>query len=155
MQHQIETADAARTYLAAGNAVVTVVSRRTGRRYTYKVTAPGGRKRRYDADVRHVAVLDGPSNEGDYAYLGVLVHGDGRYVHARKSPMDPRAGSSVAMRWLVRVLWGDSDTADRHLGESVEVWHEGRCGRCGRRLTVPASIASGLGPECATKGPGR
>jgi hypothetical protein len=27
----------------------------------------------------------------------------------------------------------------------------GRCWRCGRRLTVPASIHRGLGPECAKK----
>lgn len=31
---------------------------------------------------------------------------------------------------------------------SLEVWHEGRCGRCGRALTVPESIASGIGPVC-------
>ena len=31
----------------------------------------------------------------------------------------------------------------------LEVWHEGRCGRCNRALTVPESIASGIGPECA------
>jgi hypothetical protein len=30
------------------------------------------------------------------------------------------------------------------------VWHEGRCGRCGRKLTVPESIESGFGPECAS-----
>jgi hypothetical protein len=26
---------------------------------------------------------------------------------------------------------------------------EGRCARCGRKLTVPASLSFGLGPECA------
>jgi hypothetical protein len=29
-----------------------------------------------------------------------------------------------------------------------EFRHEGRCGRCGRTLTVPESIDSGFGPEC-------
>lgn len=29
---------------------------------------------------------------------------------------------------------------------------EGACGRCGRKLTVPGSIASGIGPTCAEKG---
>ena len=33
--------------------------------------------------------------------------------------------------------------------ETVQVWHEGRCGKCGRKLTVPESLTSGLGPECA------
>lgn len=32
---------------------------------------------------------------------------------------------------------------------SVEIWHEGRCCRCNRKLTVPASIELGLGPDCA------
>jgi hypothetical protein len=32
-----------------------------------------------------------------------------------------------------------------------EVYHEGRCGRCNRKLTVPESIETGLGPECASK----
>ncbi|MGQ4872128.1 MAG: DUF6011 domain-containing protein, partial [Candidatus Thorarchaeota archaeon] len=32
------------------------------------------------------------------------------------------------------------------LPEKVRIWHEGKCGRCGRRLTVPESIESGYGP---------
>jgi hypothetical protein len=33
---------------------------------------------------------------------------------------------------------------------SVELGHhEGKCGRCGRLLTVPSSIESGIGPECS------
>ena len=39
----------------------------------------------------------------------------------------------------------------------LEVWHEGRCGKCGRKLIVPESIARGIGPEkggtCATGTP--
>jgi len=33
----------------------------------------------------------------------------------------------------------------------MDVHHEGRCGRCNRKLTVPESIENGLGPECAGK----
>jgi hypothetical protein len=35
--------------------------------------------------------------------------------------------------------------------DALEIWHEGRCGRCARRLTVPESIAQGFGPECIGK----
>ena len=31
----------------------------------------------------------------------------------------------------------------------VEVWHEGACCRCGHKLSVPASIEIGHGPDCA------
>jgi hypothetical protein len=33
----------------------------------------------------------------------------------------------------------------------MEVEHSGHCGRCGRLLTVPSSVQSGLGPECQSK----
>jgi hypothetical protein len=34
------------------------------------------------------------------------------------------------------------------LPESVEFFHEGRCGKCGRKLTTPESVTAGFGPEC-------
>jgi len=37
---------------------------------------------------------------------------------------------------------------EKNLPEFVEFWHEGVCGKCGRKLTVPESIESGFGPEC-------
>ncbi len=35
--------------------------------------------------------------------------------------------------------------------EQLEVWHEGCCGKCGRKLTDAESIARGIGPECYGK----
>jgi hypothetical protein len=34
---------------------------------------------------------------------------------------------------------------------TFEFWHEGRCAACARRLTVPQSIATGFGPDCADR----
>jgi len=50
----------------------------------------------------------------------------------------------VAFPWL----W-DRLTNGGGLPGAIEVWHEGSCCRCARRLTVPASIEMGLGPDCA------
>jgi len=33
----------------------------------------------------------------------------------------------------------------------MDYYHVGRCGRCARPLTVPASIINGIGPDCAAK----
>lgn len=33
----------------------------------------------------------------------------------------------------------------------VRIWHCNRCGRCGRDLSVPSSILTGLGPTCAAE----
>ncbi len=35
------------------------------------------------------------------------------------------------------------------LPQNIEVWHEGSCCYCAKRLTVPASIELGMGPDCA------
>lgn len=60
-------------------------------------------------------------------------------------PADDMKARVFAWLWATRLSTG------RELPEQVEVWHEGRCGRCGRRLTVPESISTGFGPECVKK----
>ncbi len=127
-------------FLLAGNAYATFVSGRTGARFTYHVEAPKtpGFKGWF------VSVLDGPDNTHDYAYLGCIFD-DKSFRHGRKSRIAPDAESVRAFAWV----W--ASLQDGVLG-GVEVHHAGRCGRCGRMLTVPESVETGLGPECARKG---
>ena len=66
-----------------------------------------------------------------------------KFVHGRKSRVGEDAPSARAFRWIWSRFVSDKDFAP------AEFWHEGRCGRCGRKLTVPASIERGLGPVCA------
>lgn len=130
------TAAEARAFVLAGNARLTLVSRRTGARFTFRVRRPR-------AGMPHfVALLCGPDNDGDYQFLGTIF-ADGRYVRSRKSRIGDGAPSARAFAWAWPRL------AAGALPDALEVWHEGRCGRCGRALTVPESIARGLGPECA------
>ena len=44
--------------------------------------------------------------------------------------------------WFVSLLSGPDNE------NSFTVHHEGKCGCCGRSLTVPESIKRGIGPEC-------
>jgi len=136
------TAMAARAFMTAGNSTVTMVSVKTGTRYTYKIRAND------DGDVFFVSLLRGADNTADYSYLG-RISSSGVFYAGRKNPKpgdtSPTAPSSVAFDWA----WGRLYRGV--LLDSLEIWHEGRCGRCNRKLTVPASIASGLGPECASK----
>lgn len=131
-------------FVLAGRAVLTLRSVSTQKRYTYRVDrAPGEDAAR----PWFVKVLYGPDNTGDYTYVGLIrfgsISGPGAYEHGAKSRLrsdDPR---SRAFDWFYRHI-----RASR-LPPGCEVWHEGRCGRCARPLTVPESIARGLGPECA------
>lgn len=128
---------AARQYMRAGKATVTVKSTKTGARFTFRVrAAPNGA-------VHFVDVLNGADNESSYAYLGCLRRD--MYQHGRKSKVGDTAASVVAFKWVWQQL------ARGRMPSTLEIWHEGVCGRCGRKLTVPESVAAGLGPECAGK----
>jgi hypothetical protein len=46
-------------------------------------------------------------------------------------------------------LWNTKLANDRNIADQgFEFWHEGRCGCCGKLLTVPESISAGYGPVC-------
>lgn len=136
-----------KTFLYAGNATITVKSLRTQTRFTYRVReAPPPTTINSPSKVGwFVAVLTGPENSHDYTYLGHIFRESHDYVHGRKSRIDIGAPSSIAWQWF----YGSVVLGDRLHPEKVEVWHEGRCGRCNRKLTVPLSIATGIGPDCA------
>jgi len=135
------TAVAAREFITGGNATVTLVSTKTGTRFTYKI-------RGNDEGVFFISLLSGPDNETDYKYLGRL-DAAGKLWIGRRVPkwgdIGKDAPSSLAFAWAWERL------AKGVLLDSLEIWHEGRCGRCSRKLTVPSSIESGFGPECVNK----
>jgi hypothetical protein len=128
----------ARAYMLAGAARVTLVSVKTGTRFTYRIAVKD------EGRVAFVGALVGADNERDFAFLGTIFDG-ARFAHGRKSRIGADAPSVKAFAWAWAAL-----SAGR-VPETLEIWHEGRCGRCGRALTVPGSIASGIGPECAKK----
>ena len=139
-----------RRFLLAGHAIVTVKSRKTGSRFTFKFSRPDEEPNQPRERPIWVRVLSGADNNSDYAYLGTVwidAQGIWAYRHGRKSRVAENAPSVAAAKWFIAILQRDP----AKLFETAEIWHEGRCGRCGRRLTVPESISTGFGPECAGK----
>lgn len=122
-----------RAALTAGNATLTVLNTRTQGRMTYKV-----RQCDDTPDLYFVKVLTGPNNEEDYQYLGTIR--GAQYAHGRKSRIGEDAPSARGFMWL----WDHADALPAH----VEVYHEGRCLRCGRTLTTPESVIRSIGPDC-------
>lgn len=127
------------SFILGGKSIFTVRNVVTGNRFTYKLTRKKSLKEG-DDDVVFVKVLSRPDNTSDYTFIGTIFGGT-TYKHSSKSPFGSDAMSSKAIDWLVRNA--------KSLPENVEVWHEGKCARCGRKLTVPDSIQSGFGPECS------
>jgi hypothetical protein len=67
MDPHILTGDRALTFILAGKATFTIRNTITGKRYTYKVTAPD----QENQSLRFVKVLVGSDNENNYAYVYV------------------------------------------------------------------------------------
>lgn len=136
-------------FMLGGAATLTIESAKTGTRFTYKVSLPRDKETgAIDrlANIRFVSVLTGQSNESDYTYLGYIR--DSLYMHGtKKSRISRDAPSAKAFEWFYRMV-----IMQQTLPDTLKVFHEGKCGRCGRKLTVPESIRSGIGPECIKKG---
>jgi hypothetical protein len=136
--HRFDNATDAYKALLAGNATITLVSLKTMVRYTYKVKLA-----KDNPGLWFVSLLTGPNNTADYTYIGVLPNAV-TFRTTGKSKLSPTSSPVKGFAWALGQL------AAGKLPATLEVWHEGRCCRCGRALTVPSSIASGIGPDCAT-----
>lgn len=68
--------------------------------------------------------------------------GDWNQLAAREAADGPQIRR--AFLWALPYLWRGAA-----LPAPGRIYHLGRCGRCGRALTVPSSVESGFGPECA------
>lgn len=134
MRAQLTTVERVVQFIQGGNATITLRSVKTGVRFTYKIRESD------DGRVFFVGLLRGSNNESDYSFLGTIRNGV--YTHGRKSRITADTQSAKAFTWFWRMV------SNNQLPDTVECWHEGRCGRCGRTLTVPESIADGFGPEC-------
>lgn len=132
--HKITDCKQALKFIFAGKSVVTFLNTQTGNRFTYKI------KQAKDSNLFFVSVL---TNPGVYSYIGTCI--EGNYKHGRKSQVSQAAQSVKVFNYMLNKL------KNGNLPDFLEVWHEGFCGKCGKRLTVPSSILTGIGPDCIKK----
>jgi hypothetical protein len=144
---QITSADDALRFILAGNAYFTVRSQKTGTRYTFRVSrgtcSRCGKKdcKCWANPIYFVSLLTGPENSTNYSYLGMIK--EKVFSLTRASKMTDESMPVRAFRYLYQHL------ANRQFPADLSLWHEGKCGRCDRKLTVPESVERGIGPECA------
>lgn len=121
-------------FILAGNATFTATSLKTLERVTFQV------QKSKDKDFWFVRSLFGPNNETDFRYIG-FIGSSGKFLAGNKG--NPNHKHFQVFDWI----WNKGKLTNSLL----KINHEGKCGRCGRKLTVPESIESGFGPECSTK----
>ena len=134
-------------WVVAGEAIFTIYNAQ-GEHYTYKVSRKDSEGR---PPVWFVSLLTGPDNCDDYTYLGCLNHITGITYITRRSRMSSTSKPVRVIDWALRRVWGGRDFPDGY-----GIRGEGRCGRCGRRLTHPDGVTPegsrlGYGPKCWTK----
>ncbi len=131
-----------KNFIIAGKAIFTVDNGK-GDHYTFRINkkeASGSYPEAF-----FVALLSGPDNTSDYSYLGMLVPQTGEVRLTAKSRYKEDTVPVKVIRWALKKVW-----TDQEFPQGYAIYHEGRCGRCGRLLTVPSSVESGFGPECAS-----
>lgn len=95
-----------------------------------------------------VRAFTGTDNQdkSHYTYMGKLNVVKGEcFLTAKSGAFKP---DSFRLRLLNRILlkvWFD-DHSYEDFGFATH--HEGRCSKCGRKLTTPLSVERGIGPEC-------
>ncbi len=134
---QFTSAQDALDFLLAGKATVTLKSEATGDHLTFQVRKW---KKAKNGSMHFVSVRTG----NDYANVGIVTD-NVNFTRGRKSDFEFDAKEVKAFRYFFGHL------CQHHLPPKCEVWHEGQCGRCGRPLTDPESIARGIGPDCLAK----
>ena len=151
-QHPMSKAEEIKNFIYAGKAIFTLQSSRSGIYFTYMMKLPAENKGMSDKtppkkDLYFVGVLRGPNNESDYSYLGIVVR-DGnswKFTQTKKSQIKPDSLSCVVFKYFFDRI------ARNHIDPEMKFFHMNLCGKCGKTLTVPSSIESGLGPICAGK----
>lgn len=131
-------------YMTGGNAIVTLVDIPGQVRYTYKLMASDEGKYLW------IKLLTGHDNTKDYTDIYVFhvtQDGEPKLDFIRNNKVREDFPSVVLFRKVFHnlILRPDMNM------DWLEIWHVGRCSRCGRTLTVPESIAAGIGPECILK----
>ena len=130
-----------REFLLAGRAIFT--AEHGGERRTYQVVRPEVQLPLLPYVVR---LLAGPCNLRDYVNLAVLFP-DRRVLRILDVASHPCDSAAVRLlQWSLRSVF---DGVGPPAGSTIA--NSGHCGRCGRLLTVPESIRTGLGPECAAR----
>lgn len=116
------------------NGTITIQNRETKEHRTFRIHT-----QKADASfcpgARIVSLLVGKDNESDYEGFG-FVNEDG-FIYLWK-----RFNTST-YDYFRRMLSNPTEFQDKY-----EYSYAGKCCKCNRKLTNPASITSGIGPEC-------
>ena len=131
---------AAKRGLQDRNRSTTFTLERNGTHITFRVRRPKGYK------TMLLDAMVGSDNHDGFEYIGSMNRG--LFIKPKAGVSSKAAMVRSEIQWYAKQLWL-SDKGYRNELASVELHHEGKCACCGRKLTNPVSIETGIGPECS------
>jgi hypothetical protein len=126
-------------FFQGGHAIFTVNNSK-GEHYTYRI---GHSK---ENQPLCVGLLTGPDNETSYTYMGIFNPKTSCVVLTYASKYKEDSTPVKVVRWAITQV-----TKGNPLPTGYSIQHAGKCCCCGRTLTTPESVESGIGPICANK----
>jgi len=159
--HPLPCNQTALTFLFAGRCATTFEDVLTGQKWTFSIKQKvemgyvtdtdkaGHEQKRWTIVKRFPKWYVRLRLAGETPYVGeVNVEGDELIFRATKSTNTAYVTAEIVNTFgdALRDL-----TAGVDRSHQLRIWHRGFCGRCGRPLTVPSSIATGIGPDCAER----
>jgi hypothetical protein len=139
--YKLENPSDIKRFIIGGKAIITLESKRTGRWFTYRI-----KKAKKDEEFSpfFVSVLTGGDNESSYTYMGTIFNNNNKFnfTLTKNSKIGDDALSYKAFNFLFNLVNSDK------MHEEISVYHRGICSVCGRTLTTPDSIRTGIGPVC-------
>lgn len=127
-------------FMTAGRATFTIQSNKTQAYFTYTLKRLKN-KGEYSSDGS--AYFCSVQSGGKDVYAGLVTERETiyKFVRGKKGTME---ADEPRIAGLLKVL----NLLAQNKTIPAKIYHTGICGRCGRRLSTPDSLKTGLGPEC-------
>lgn len=138
-QGQLLTSQAVRTYITGGHGVCTLQNPLSKNKYTYLFMFPRNPK-----SFREGVMFCYVKKNKEYQYVGML-EPDLRFRKTYASRFPSTSSEFRGAKYICD--WARSP----HFHSRMNLFHEGICAYCGRKLIDPKSISVGVGPKCRKK----
>lgn len=148
--NKLDGLQAIKQFILGGKAIFTLKNEVTGNRRTYSVyRIKDPAKDLYFVNVRGDGEATVKDERHKWIYVGMIYDSKkptSKFKLTAKSKVNVTSSAYVGFNWLWQKL-----VKLEPLHQDMSIYHEGKCGRCGRQLTDPESITRGFGPECVKR----
>jgi hypothetical protein len=132
-------------FICAGNSAFTLLSEKSGNKYSYRVKK--AKHSTEDHPPLFVYIMNGRAKLQAYDHIGTIFTSPTDLSFVWERVFQPRR-SMVMLPALHAFQYAFNALRVCKMPVNCQIWQSGRCGRCNRILTNPASILTGFGEEC-------